>query len=72
MVKYYLAPDSALSSAPDSKIKKISILVPFWATIYHKTNFPRNTLHSSFISEKKILLSIADTFRKIHFISHFS
>ena len=31
---------------------KISILVPFWATIDHKINFTQNTSHSSFISKK--------------------
>ena len=57
----YLAPDSALHSAPysapDSKIWKISILVPFWATIDHKINFTQNILHSSFISKKDLCSS---------------
>ena len=30
----------------------VSILVPFWATIDHKTNFTQNTFYSSFISKK--------------------
>ena len=49
---------------------KISILVPFWATIDHKINFTQNTSHSSFISKKK-LLSVADAFRNTHFLPHF-
>ena len=57
-MKYYLAPDSvlhyALYLAPDSKIEKINILVPFQATIDPKNNFTQNTLHSSFISKKKM------------------
>ena len=49
---------------------KISILVPFWATIDHKINFTQNTSHSSFISKKK-LLSVADAFKNTHFLPHF-
>ena len=50
-MKYYLAPDfAALHSAPYSahySRYQDSILVPFWATIDHKTI---DTLHFSFIS----------------------
>ena len=45
---------SAPYPVPDSKIKKISISVPFWATIDRKTNFTQNTLHASFISKKEL------------------
>ena len=74
-MKYYLAPDSALHSAPYSapysKISKISRLVTFWATIHHKINFTQNISHSFFISKNKIVLSIAESFRNIHFLPHF-
>ena len=36
---------------------KISILVPFWATIDHKINFTQNTSHFSFISKKNLCSS---------------
>ena len=55
-MKYDLAPDSALHSAPYSKILKISILVRFWETIGHKINFTQNTSHASFISKKNCAL----------------
>ena len=72
-MKYYLAPDSALHSAlysaPDSKIEKIFILVPFQATIDPKNNFTQSTLHSSFISKKNVP-SITDAFRNTHLLPH--
>ena len=73
-MKYYLAPDSAYIQHHIQhhiwKYKKISILVPFWATIDHKNIFTQDKLHTSFIS-KTIVLSIADAIRNIYFLLHF-
>ena len=58
-MKYYLAPDSALHSglysAPDSKIEKISILVPFQATIDPKIILHETPYTPSFLKKKGVL-----------------
>ena len=55
-MKYYLAPDSALHSAPYlapySKISKISVLVPSLTTIDDAIIFTQDILYPSFISKK--------------------
>ena len=58
-MKYDLAPDSALPSAPYSKIKKFSILVPSITT---------RDLTPSYISQK-ILLPITEVSRNIPFFT---
>ena len=64
-MKYYLAPHSAPDSAPYSKIKKVSPSVPSLRTIDHTNIFTQDTFHSSFISNKKIALSMAHVFRNM-------
>ena len=52
-----------------SKIYKISELRSSLTTIHNNVVLTQDNLHSSFIL-KKFTLSIADVFRKIHFLPH--
>ena len=57
----------ALHSAPYSKIKKLSVLVPSLATIDHAIIFRKEILHPSF----NLYSSLQKLFRNIHFLPHF-
>ena len=71
MMKYYLAPDSALHSAPQSNMQKLSVLVPSLRTINQTIVFTQDTLHFSSISKEKNVLSIVEDSRNIYFLQHF-
>ena len=62
-MKYYLVPDWALHSAPNSapysKIWKVTVLVSSLRTTDHAINLTQDTLHPFFI-KKKNALSIAE------------
>ena len=51
-LKHEIQFSTRFSTTFSTNIWKISILVPFWANINHKTYFTQNTLRSSFISQK--------------------
>ena len=55
-MKYYLVPDWALHSAPNSapysKIWKVTVLVSSLRTTDHAINFTQDTLHPFFIKKK--------------------
>ena len=75
LMEYYLVPDSALHSAlysaPQSNIQKLSVLVPFLKSIKQAIVFTQDTLHFSFISKEKNVLSITEDFRNMYFLQHF-
>ena len=66
-MKYYLAPDSALHSAPYSKIQKSTFLSNCWPQNYFYTKNLASLLHF----KKKFVLFATHVFRNIRFFTTF-